>query len=204
MDFLEIQNFRHACKIFDTNKKISTSDFDYILECARLSPSSFGMQPWKLIVIEDEKRKEDIKPLCWNQAQITSCSQLVIIVANKDIVEPTNPHVKNMFRSRGLPQDAVDNYIKLYTDFIESTRQTTGIYNWVSKQCYILLANIMNAAASLKIDSCPIEGFHKEKLEKYLELDTSKEEISVVSTFGYRVNEAPEKIRLDINKIVKR
>lgn len=202
MDYLEMMNFRHACKVFDNSKKISQDDFDYILEACRLSPSSFGMQPWKIVIIKDENQKANIKPMCWNQAQIDSCSHLCIIVGRKDIVEPSSEHVRDMFGSRGLPQEQVDAYIEIYTSYINEVKKNTGVFSWVSKQCYILLGNMLNASASRGIDSCPIEGFEKSKLESYLGIDTTKEEICVVAALGYRLNEQSVKNRLDINKII--
>src|SRR5574344_3046239 len=79
--FIEAMDFRHACKVFDDTKKISEEDMKYILEVGRKSPSSFGQEPWKFLVITNEELKAKIRPFCWDQVQVTSCSHLVVILA---------------------------------------------------------------------------------------------------------------------------
>ena len=81
MNYLEILKFRHACKIFDESKKISAGEFDFILEAGRLSPSSTGLEQWDFLVVQNKELREKIKAVSWNQAQITSCSHLVVILA---------------------------------------------------------------------------------------------------------------------------
>ena len=81
MNYLEILKFRHACKIFDESKKIGAGEFDFILEAGRLSPSSTGLEQWDFLVVQNKELREKIKAVSWNQAQITSCSHLVVILA---------------------------------------------------------------------------------------------------------------------------
>jgi nitroreductase len=96
--FMEAMDFRHACKIFDDTKKVSSEDMNYILEAGRKSPSSFGMEPWKFLVITNDDLKEKLKPFCWNQPQITTCSHLVVILAAIDAVKPQSGEVERKFR----------------------------------------------------------------------------------------------------------
>lgn len=197
-NFMEAMNFRHACKVFE-NKKIPTNEFEQILEVARLSPSSFGMEHWKFLVIRDEILREKLQPLCWNQKQITTCSELVIIIAKtKDLV--SDDYLSFMFKRKGLDENTTNAYIEKYRGFLEGEK---NIYSWSSKQCYIALANMMTYSATIGIDSCAIEGFEKEKVEKLLDIDTTKEEVSVLVTFGYRKNEQQSKKRLDMKEIVE-
>ncbi len=195
--FLNMMHFRHACKIFDETKVINDEDLDYLLEAFRLSPSSFGMEPWRLLVIADKKIKKDLKPLCWNQNQITTCSHLIVIKIDKKSVLD-DEYIKKMFARRGLSEDATKAYIKRYKEFLKNQ----DISCWCKKQCYIAAANMMSAAAFIGIDSCPIEGFDKEEVERYFELDTKKEEIALILTFGYRLKAAPKKQRLSKNEFV--
>jgi len=85
--FIEVMDFRHACKVFDDTKKIADEDIKYILEAGRKSPSSFGMEAWKFLVITNDELKAKLKPVCWDQAQITSCSHLIILLAGIDSVK---------------------------------------------------------------------------------------------------------------------
>ena len=195
--FLNMMNFRHACKIFDEKRVIDDEDFLYLLEAFRLSPSSFGMEPWRLLVITDNKIKRDLKPLCWNQKQITTCSHLVVIKIDKKSVQD-DEYIKKMFARRGLDENSTKAYIEKYKEFLKKQE----ISCWCKKQCYIAAANMMDAAAFIGIDSCPIEGFDKEKVEKYFNLNTEEEEVALILTFGYRVNPAPQKKRLPLNEIV--
>jgi len=188
--------FRHACKEFD-GRKIPKEDFDYILEAGRLSPSSFGMEPWRFLVVTDPKTKADLRPLCWDQKQITTCSHLVVI-KNQIALVQDDAYIQKMFARRGLPADATAAYIDRYKSFLKEQ----DIPAWTAKQCYIAMESMLLAAAFKKIDSCPIEGFEKERVEAYFDLDTSKEQIAVIVAFGYRKNRQPPKHRLPLEEIV--
>lgn len=197
---LEAYNFRHACKLFNAAKKIAEDDFAVILESARLSPTSFGMEGVRLTVITNEELKKEIKPLCWNQNQIDSCSHLVILKTRTNDLKPNSQWVTNQFAKRQLPKEAQEKYMEVYANFHKSLK-CKDIYEWGSRQAYIMLSSMMTTAALLKIDSCPIEGFEKENLEQLLKIDTKQEEIAVVCTFGYRVNPQPKKSRLPLESI---
>lgn len=202
-EFLEAMAFRHACKRFDATKKIPEDQFESMLEVCRTSPSSFGMEPWRLIVVRNENLRKALKPSCWNQHQITECSELVIFTTDNDVVRSGTPYVRKMFERRGLPAEAVDAYMGVYKNYLEPIESDELLLqNWTAKQCYIACANMMTYAATLKIDSCPIEGFDREEVEAILDLP---EECSValICAFGYRVNPQSEQTRLPINQIIE-
>lgn len=202
--FEEAMNFRHACKIFDETKKISTEDLNYILEAGRKSPSSFGQEPWKFLVITNEELKSKIRPFCWDQVQITSCSHLVVILAAIDDVKADSSEVLRKFNRRGLPEDAVKAYIEKYASHLEDTfLSDKNIFCWTARQTYIALGNMMTAAAIKGIDSCPIEGFEKENLEKVLNIDTKKYQVSVILPLGYRIKEQSKQLREKLEDIVE-
>jgi nitroreductase len=196
---LEILNSRHACKIFDTSKKISKDDITYILESARLSPSSFGMEPWRMVIVSNQDMKNNLKPLCWNQNQIDTCSHLVLIIGQKESVKPYSTYVKDMFARRGLEEDMYNAYLDRYAKYLEDK----DIESWSDSQCHILASNICNTSAFIGIDSCMIGGFDKADLEQFLNIDSEKEFISLVVTLGYRSNPIPTKKRHSLDKIVE-
>jgi len=201
--FLDAMAFRHACKQFNAEKQIPAEQFESILEVARTSPSSFGMEPWRLIVVRDEKLRKALKSSCWNQSQITEASELVIFTTDNDIVRSDSPYVRKMFERRGMPSEAVDMYMGVYKNYLEPIEcDEVLLENWTAKQCYIPLANMMTYAATLEIDSCPIEGFDKEEVEAVLDLDYGRS-VAVICAFGYRVNPQSAQIRLPINTIVE-
>ena len=202
--FMEAMDFRHACKVFDETKKITDEDMNYILEVGRKSPSSFGMEGWKFLVITNEELKAKIRPVCWNQVQVTSCSHLVIILAAIDAVKPSSGEVERKFKRREMPQDKLDFYLGLYADHLKQTLSSDdNIYSWTAKQSYIALGNMMTAAAVKGIDSCPIEGFEKENVEKVLNLNTKEYQLSVIVPFGYRIKEQSRQIRESLEDIVE-
>ena len=203
-EFLNVMNFRHACKIFDNTKRIDNEDINYILESGRKSPSSFGMEAWKFLVITNDDLKIQLKPACWNQEQITSCSHLVILLAGISSVKIKSGEVKKRFARRDLPQETLDFYMKLYEDHLEDTLSSDeNIYSWTSKQSYIAAANMMTAAAFIGIDSCPIEGFDKQQVETILKLDRSKYQLSMILPFGYRLNQQSKQLRLPFEDIIE-
>ncbi|WP_295418258.1 NAD(P)H-dependent oxidoreductase [Sulfurovum sp.] len=203
-DFTQAMDFRHACKIFDENKKINEEEMHYILEAGRKSPSSFGMEPWKFLVITDEALKAKLRPACWNQIQITSCSHLVVILAAIENVKPDSSIPAKRFNRRHLSQEQINGYIDLYSKHLAQTLSSDeNIYCWTARQTYIALGNMMTAAAYIGIDSCPIEGYEKVKVEEILELDGRKWQVSVLLPLGYRVKEQSAQLRLPFNEVVE-
>ncbi len=202
--FEEAMDFRHACKLFDDTKTVSDEDIRFILEVGRKSPSSFGMEAWKFLVITNEELKAKLKPACWDQAQITSCSHLVVVLAGIESVKVESGEVKKRFARREMPQESLDFYMQLYADHLKETLSTDeNIYAWTAKQTAIAVANMMTAGASIGIDSCPIEGYDKKQVEEILQLDTTKFQLAMVLPFGYRLNAQSQQIRLPFDEVVE-
>ena len=210
---MEAMMFRHACKEFDSNKKISDSDFATILEMGRLSPSSFGFEPWKFIVIQNEALREKLKAFTWGgQGQLPTASHFVIILSRKKpSMLYSSEYIDGMLDYKQLPQDVKAMYQQFYEKFqkedfklLESDRT---LNDWVSKQSYIALANMMSGAATMEIDSCPIEGFDIALTEQFLaeelRIDTDEFGASVMVTFGYRKDEPRSKSRLPIKDVTQ-
>lgn len=209
--FLEAMMFRHATKEFE-EKKISDEDFNSILEMGRLSPSSFGFEPWKFVVVQNQKLREKLKSLVWGaQGQLLTASHFVLILARKDIKYDSD-YVNHMLCDiKQLPEDVV----KMYKEFFENFQKNDFkllendkvLFDWSCKQTYIALSSMLNGAALMGIDSCPIEGFCPIKVGEYLknelDIDTDKYGISVMAAFGYRKNEPRrEKSRQNLEDIV--
>lgn len=195
-DFEKAMHFRHACKIFDTTKSISDEDLNFILEAGRLSPSSFGVEHWHFFVIDNPSMKEEIQKVAWNQAQITTSSKLIAITYKKN-VRSSDEYIKNEFDKFEYPQMIKD----MYKNWIDP-RDDLALYSWSAKQVYIAGANMMTAAASIGIDSCPMEGFDKTSVEKIMGLDTSIYGLALLIPFGYRVNPQPSLHRSELKEIV--
>ena len=207
--------FRHACKKFDENKRISDKDFHTILEAGRLSPSSFGFEPWKFLVIKNPELRCKLYPLAWGgQASLEGASHFVIILARKklDMVYDSQ-YIKNfMVNVQKLPANIVkvksDIFKKFETKDFDLLSSDRAIFDWACKQTYIALGNMLTTAALLKIDSCPIEGFDRQAVEKLLVdegvMDSNHFGVAVMAGFGYR-GEAPrhEKTRQKFEDVVQ-
>jgi len=203
-DFTKAMDFRHACKLFDETKTISDEDMTYILEAGRKSPSSFGMEGWKFLVITNKALKEKLRPACWDQVQITSCSHLVIILAAIENVKVKSGIPEKRFARREMPRENLNFYLDLYAKHLAPVLSSDeNIYCWTARQTYIALGNMMTAAAYIGVDSCPVEGFEKEKVEEILDINTNKYQVSVILPFGYRLNAQSEQLRLPFEDVVE-
>ena len=202
MNYLEILKFRHACKIFDESKKIGAGEFDFILEAGRLSPSSTGLEQWDFLVVQNKELREKIKAVSWNQVQITSCSHLVVILAKIKEVKVGSSYIDKMIARRAdknIEAIAARQKFFLLSNFKNDDELT---FQWSHEQCMIAATNMMNAAASLGIDSCPMEGFDRHALNEILGLDESEQRVAIVVPFGYRLNQQPEKLRRQRAEVV--
>ncbi|MDR0408355.1 MAG: NAD(P)H-dependent oxidoreductase [Campylobacteraceae bacterium] len=206
-EFMKAMEFRHACKLFDDKKKISKKDIGTILNAGRLSPSSFGLEPWHFLVIENAKVKEALGAACWNQPQVTTCSHFVILLSKKaKFFKKGSEYLDESFDRRAKDEKSLKNIQKAFDNFIKKDLGT-DVTNWAKMQVYIAGANMMNAAAFIGIDSCPMEGFNAKALRKAIiknvpSFDKKNYEIAYTLAFGYRVEKQKEKIRWPLEKIV--
>jgi len=187
--FIENQNWRYATKKFDTTRKISTEDLNTLKEAIRLSPSSYGLQPYKVIFVENPELRAKLQPAAWGQTQIVDASNLVVFanIINFSDAE-INEAVKNLTETRELPSGALDGY----ADFMKSKISNLPLETrnvWTSKQTYLAMGNLLNAAAELKIDVTPMEGFDPEQVNEILGLTALGLNASLIATVGYRHEE---------------
>lgn len=167
MEFIDIVKERYATKEFD-GREIPEEKLNELLEMIRLSPSSFGIQPWKIVVISNKELKEKLSPVSWNQPQITTCSHLLVFCANTNILENIEKLEKEMIKNGAKPDD-IKGYIDMMRGFEEGLGDERKV-SWAQRQTYIALGNAVNGAKSLGFDSCPMEGFSPQDYSKILEL----------------------------------
>ncbi len=185
-NFIDNANWRYATKKFDTSKKVSKEDFETLKEAIRLSASSYGLQPYKVFIIESPEIRAKIQPVAWGQSQIVEASHLVVFanITNFGDAE-IDAYAKNLSETRGIPAENVKGYV----DFVKSKITTLPLEiknNWTSKQTYLALGNLLNAASELKIDVTPMEGFEPEAVNKILGFDKLGLNASLLATIGYR------------------
>ncbi|WP_113926959.1 NAD(P)H-dependent oxidoreductase [Bacillus sp. P14.5] len=211
---LDAFHFRHATKQFDPDKKISEDDFRFILETGRLSPSSFGFEPWRFLVIQDPGLREKIKNVAWGAyTKLPEASHFVIILARtKEDTRYDSDYLKDQLKNVSkIPEEFLDKFLGRIEEFqredFNLLEGDSPLYDWASKQTYIALANMMTAAAQIGIDSCPIEGFNIKKMNTLLAeeglLESGHFSISVMAAFGYRTEDPHPKTRRSFDDIVK-
>jgi len=188
-NFIKNQNWRYATKKFDATKKVSTEDLETLKKAIQLSSSSYGLQLYKVFIIENSAIRAQLQPVSWGQSQIVEASQLFVFANVIDVQENhIDNYVQNIANTRGL---AVED-LKGYSDFMKSKIISLPVEQkavWTSKQTYLALGNLLNAAAELKIDVTPMEGFEPEKYNEILGLNKLGLNASLVATIGYRHEE---------------
>ncbi len=187
--YIDDLNWRYATKKFDPNKKISTQDLDTLLTAAQLSASSYGLQPYQILVVEDAAVREKLKPASWNQSQITDASHLIVIANKTDFGdELVDDYLENVSTTRGIPEDSLNGYGDFMKSKLLPLPQNIKA-NWTARQAYIILGNLLSAAANLRIDTCPMEGFEAQSYNELLKLDEKNLNAAVVLAVGYRSEE---------------
>jgi nitroreductase len=185
-NIIETLNSRFSIKNFDATKKISDKDFDIILEVLRLTPSAFGLQPWKFLIIKNANLRKTLKEFAWHQDQVTDASHLIVLCSIKDLNQKyIDKYIALVAKERGLEISALDGYRKKAAGYL-LTRTKEDLCVWAGKQVYIALGNLLTACAVLKIDACPIEGFDRQKFDEILNLDKMGLKSEVVCALGYR------------------
>lgn len=188
-NFIKNANWRYATKKFDTTKKISKQDLETLKEAIRLSASSFGLQPYRVLIIENPELRAKLQTAAWGQSQIVDASQLIVFANITNFGETEiDVSIANTTKTRGLPADA----LKGYGDFMKSkiVALPEDVRNtWASKQTYLALGNLMNAASELKIDVTPMEGFEPAQVNEILGLGKLGLNATLLATIGYRHEE---------------
>lgn len=188
-NFIENLNWRYATKKFDSDKKLSPETVATVLDSIQLSASSYGLQPYEIFVIEDMETREKLKEVSWNQPQITDASHLLVFANYTSINEShINSYLENISRTRNISRDdlkGLEDMLKNTVLKLSPEEQTI----WTANQAYIALGNFLSAAANLRIDTCPMEGFQAEKYDEILGLKEKGLTTAVIATMGYRSEE---------------
>lgn len=188
---IEALEWRYACKKFDANKRISDTDLDTILDSIQLTPSSYGLQPIKVLLIETKELREQIKPIAWNQAQVVDASHLLVFCHYTALSESyIDQHVSLMANTRNLPIEKLQGFGTHVKSSI-ATMDADHVNQWTGKQTYIALGQVLLSCALLKIDATPMEGFDRKALDELLDLSKDGLSTSLLCPIGYRHAEDP-------------
>lgn len=211
---LDAYQFRHACKAYDPARKISDDDFRFILETGRLSPSSFGLEPWRFVVVQRPQTRALIRDMAWGaREKVMECSHFVVILARQPaMLSPDGDYLPRFMREvQHLPEEAVQMRLRFFRNFSEKDFELAGhpraFYDWACKQTYIALGNMLTAAAMIGVDSTAIEGFPLEAMNSALAgrglYDPAQFKLSVMAAFGYRLNAPQPKTRQRLQDVVQ-
>lgn len=182
----EALEWRYATKKFDASKKISAQDWNTLTESLKLAPSSYGVQPWKFLVIENPKIREQLKPVSWNQTQVTDASHYVVFLYKETIDESyVNKFINRMAEVRNAPLESLQGYKDLLiNNLVKAPEEKIRV--WSQRQAYIAMGFLLETAALLKIDATPMEGFSPSDYDKILGLEGSGWKSVATVALGYR------------------
>lgn len=197
-EFMRALQFRHACKLFDEKRPLARADLDYVLEAGRLSPSSLGLEPWRFIVVEDRALRRHLRSACWNQSQITTAGAVIVILALKADLKPESGYARRMLRRLVATDGELEEAMQIYHGITHG-----DLVAWSVAQCHIAAADMMLAAASIGLDSCPMGGFEPEAVAEVLGIDRARFEVALLLALGYRAQPQPPRHRLPLAELVE-
>lgn len=200
-------NWRYATKKFDASKKIPADHWAKLEQAMVLSPSSFGLQPYRFVVITDAALRAKLREHAWNQSQVTDASHLVVLCRRlATTVADVDEFIGRSAKVRGVPTESLKGYRDMMAGFVSNP--SFDFSAWAAKQVYIALGFLLSTAAQMGIDACPMEGFDPAKFDEILGLKAEGFGSTVIATVGYRAADdhyAPlKKVRWTVDQAVRR
>lgn len=185
-DLLESLHWRYAVKEFDPDRRIPADTWEALVESLVLAPSSFGLQPWRFLVIEDRDLREQLVQHSWGQRQVVDCSHFVVLAAPTDLGEAdVDRFAERTAEVRNVPLETLEGFRRMVKGFVagfDPAARTT----WASHQIYLALGQLMTSAAVLGIDTCPMEGFAPAEYDRLLGLPDDNLTAKVCCCLGFR------------------
>lgn len=184
-EIIEQLKWRYACKEFDKDKKISDEDFNVLLESLQLTASSYGLQPWKFVIVENQQTREELVVHSWNQRQVSEASHLIVMCIPDTIDEEfIDKYLSSMATTRDQDIESLEGFKKML--MMVANKSDADKELWAKKQVYIALGNLLTTCAVMNIDSCPMEGFLPQKYDEVLGLKELGLKSVLVCPVGYR------------------
>lgn len=204
---IESLEWRYATKRFEASKKIDAKTWLQLEKALILTPSSYGLQPWKFIVVENQEIKDKLKACSWNQSQVSDCSHHVVFAIKEKLDEAHIDHyLKSMAEIRGIEVESLAGFKKMLIGDLINGPRSKVITEWAARQAYIALGNFMTAAAIIGIDTCPLEGIDPVKYDEILGLTGSGWKVVVACPAGYRASDdkyaQTKKVRFDSSDVI--
>jgi nitroreductase len=188
-DLLDALNHRYATKVFDSSRKIDCETWSALEQTLILTPSSFGLQPWKFIVVQSAEIRQKLKEVSWGQPQVTDASHLVVFTARTDLTDQDiDSWIACLSETQGTPMENLAGYSGMIRSF-SSHMTPAEKHAWNMRQVYISLGQFMTGAAVLGIDTCPLEGISASDYDEILCLKGTGYATAVACAVGYRSSE---------------
>ena len=185
-NYIDDLNWRYAVKQFDASKKVSNEDLQKLIDAVQLSASSYGLQPYKILVVKDQAVKEKLKAAGYNQSQFSDATAVFVFAHQTDFdAELVDSYIELSERIKELETGTLEGYANLMKNALLNLPQEAKA-GWTSRQAYIALGNLLSAAAAHKIDACPMEGFEAAAFDEILGLTEQNLHAVVVAAVGYR------------------
>jgi nitroreductase len=184
---LDAMQWRYATKVFDAAKKISADVWDALEKTLVLTPTSYGLQPYQFLIVQDPARRAALLPHSWNQKQVVDCSHYVVFTARTEMTAPdVDRLIARIAEVRQIAPDSINFYRDMMMSDIVNGPRGKVAHEWAARQAYIALGNLMTAAALLGVDACPLEGLSPADYDKILNLDGTGYKTVVALALGYR------------------
>jgi nitroreductase len=199
--------WRYAVKKFDPSKKIPADAWDVLEQSLILTPSSFGLQPWKFFVVNNSELRQELLANSWNQAQVVEASHLVVLAIKKEMGDAeVDRYIQDMSDKRNVPIDGLAGLNKMIKGFMANPDKGFTTDEWAIRQVYIAIGQFMTSAAMLGIDTCPMEGFNPAKYDEILGLTAQGYASVLVCPAGYRAADdkyaVMPKVRYDKSEVI--
>ncbi|MEY4918460.1 MAG: hypothetical protein RL616_2373 [Verrucomicrobiota bacterium] len=201
-------NWRYATKMFDAAAKIPAHVWSALEKALVLTPTSYGLQPYKFLVVQDAALRAALLPHSWGQKQVVDCSHYVVFLARTDMKDAdVDKLINRTLEVRKLPANALDGYRGMMLGDVVNGPRGKAAHEWAARQAYIALGNVMTCAAVLGVDACPMEGLVPTEYDKILKLEGSGYKTVVACAFGYRAAAdkyaSLAKVRYETNDLVQ-
>jgi nitroreductase len=184
MNIIEKLGWRYATKKFNSGLNVSDSKMDILKQAIQFAPTSYGLQPFQVVFVKNPEVREKLKSASWGQSQITDSSVLAVFTRKKDINESeVDSFIENIMNTRGVPKEMLTQYEAMMKGTIKSLDENQKS-SWIDKQIYIALGFLLNTAAVIDVDACPMEGFDRAQYDEILGLNDTTS--VVVCALGYR------------------
>ena len=187
---LETLSWRYATKKFNPSKKIDATTWKALEESLALTPSSYGLQPWKFLVVQDPELRAQLREQSWGQGQVTDASHFVVFTARTDVTEAdVDRYLARIAEVRGVSLESLAGFRKMLVDNLVNRGQRADIPEWTARQTYIALGQLMTAAAALGVDATPMEGLDPKAYDRILGLEGSGYATTMACALGYRAED---------------